>query len=114
MIGATHLFDRLVLAMGFRRPDYGPVPAGSAGGRSSSIRRRRGCRRTHELTDELHRIETDPESRALFVDELDAAIAERLAEVAELEALADSLTVAVAVAVETLRSVIHPSGKRAV
>lgn len=47
----------------------------------------------------LRRIDSDPESRALFVAELDAAIAEQLAKSAELEAFANAL----AVAAETLR-----------
>ncbi|MFD8692976.1 hypothetical protein [Streptomyces sp. NPDC059651] len=59
---------------------------------------------------ELDRIDSDPESRALFLAGLDAAIAERAtAEVAELEAFAD----AVELAAETLQAVIRPNGERA-
>ncbi|MGW8884761.1 hypothetical protein [Streptomyces sp. NPDC055749] len=58
---------------------------------------------------ELDRIATDPDSRALFLAGLDAAIAERASAVAELEAFAD----AVDVAGETLQAMVRPNGERA-
>ncbi|MEU8630496.1 hypothetical protein [Streptomyces sp. NPDC048669] len=58
----------------------------------------------------LNRIEADADSRALFLAGLDAAIAARIAEVAELEAFAK----AVEAESETLQAVIEPrAGERA-
>jgi hypothetical protein len=60
---------------------------------------------------ELHRIESDPKYRALFLAGLDAAIAERNAEQgAELEAFLDGMEAAA----DQLRNLVRPdNGERA-
>ncbi|MFJ1895196.1 MULTISPECIES: hypothetical protein [unclassified Streptomyces] len=53
----------------------------------------------HDLDAELHRIASDPETRAVFRTELDRAMAEHVAKEAELTAFAEAAAEALQVLV---------------
>ncbi|MFG2670390.1 hypothetical protein [Streptomyces sp. NPDC048445] len=60
-----------------------------------------------DLRSELHRIASDPETRALFRTELDRAIAEHVAKAAELTAFTEA-------AAEALQALVRlPTGEQA-